>query len=77
MEKVTAERIGHEQRRFLQHVLPRGFHKVRYFGLWHPAHRHVPLWGPEARSSIAAIARAARRHFRRGVLSISPSSSAG
>jgi len=26
-------------RRFLQHVLPRGFHKVRYFGLWHPAHR--------------------------------------
>jgi hypothetical protein len=31
---------GHEfLRRFLQHVLPRGFHKVRYFGLWHPAHR--------------------------------------
>jgi hypothetical protein len=27
-------------RRFLQHVLPRGFHKVRYFGLWHSAHRH-------------------------------------
>jgi hypothetical protein len=27
-------------RRFLQHVLPRGFHKVRYFGLWHPARRH-------------------------------------
>jgi hypothetical protein len=26
-------------RRFLQHVLPKGFHKVRYFGLWHPAHR--------------------------------------
>jgi hypothetical protein len=26
-------------RRFLQHVLPRRFHKVRYFGLWHPAHR--------------------------------------
>src|SRR5208337_4169594 len=26
-------------RRFLQHVLPRGFHKVRYFGLWHPAER--------------------------------------
>jgi hypothetical protein len=24
-------------RRFLQHVLPRGFHKVRYYGLWHPA----------------------------------------
>jgi Putative transposase/Transposase zinc-binding domain len=31
---------GHEfMRRFLQHVLPRGFHKVRYFGLWHPAQR--------------------------------------
>jgi hypothetical protein len=27
-------------RRFLQHVLPRGFHKVRYFGLWHPAQHH-------------------------------------
>ena len=27
-------------RRFLQHVLPRGFHKVRNFGLWHPRQRH-------------------------------------
>jgi len=27
-------------RRFLQHVLPRGFHKVRYSGLWHPTQRH-------------------------------------
>jgi hypothetical protein len=27
---------GHEfVRRFLQHVLPAGFHKVRYYGLWH------------------------------------------
>lgn len=26
-------------RRFLQHVLPEGFHKVRYFGLWHPKKR--------------------------------------
>jgi hypothetical protein len=26
-------------RRFLQHVLPRGFHKVRYYGLWHPSMR--------------------------------------
>jgi len=23
-------------RRFLQHVLPRGFHKARYYGLWRP-----------------------------------------
>ena len=28
-------------RRFLQHVLPRGFHKVRYYGLWHASKRHL------------------------------------
>ena len=26
-------------RRFLQHILPRGFHKVRYYGLWNPQRR--------------------------------------
>lgn len=26
-------------RRFLQHVLPRGFHKIRYYGMWAPANR--------------------------------------
>ncbi len=26
-------------RRFLQHVLPRGFHRVRYYGLWHSSKR--------------------------------------
>ena len=26
-------------RRFLQHVLPQGFHKVRYYGLWHASKR--------------------------------------
>ena len=26
-------------RRFLLHVLPRGFHKLRYFGLWHHSKR--------------------------------------
>ncbi len=26
-------------RRFLPHVLPRGVHKVRYYGLWSPSHR--------------------------------------
>ena len=26
-------------RRFLLHVLPKGFHKVRYYGLWHPCNR--------------------------------------
>jgi hypothetical protein len=25
--------------RFLQHILPRGFHRVRYYGLWHPSKR--------------------------------------
>jgi len=28
-------------RRFLQHVLPKGLHKVRYFGLWHPSKRRI------------------------------------
>jgi hypothetical protein len=37
----TCRLSGEEfMRRFLQHVLPRGFHKVRCFGLWHPAQRH-------------------------------------
>lgn len=36
----TSRVPGHEfMRRFLQHVLPKGLHKVRYFGLWHPARR--------------------------------------
>jgi len=31
---------GHEfMRRFLQHVLPKSFHKVRYCGLWHTSRR--------------------------------------
>jgi hypothetical protein len=28
-------------RRFLQHVLPLGFYKVRYYGLWSPTHRSL------------------------------------
>ena len=36
----TCRMNGHElMRRFLQHVLPKGVHKVRYFGLWHPSQR--------------------------------------
>jgi len=36
----TTRMTGHEfMRRFLQHVLPKGLHKVRYFGLWHPSRR--------------------------------------
>ena len=30
---------GEFLRRYLQHVLPEGFHKVRYFGLWSAANR--------------------------------------
>ena len=26
-------------RRFLQHMLPKGLHKIRYYGLWHPTRR--------------------------------------
>ena len=28
-------------RRFLQHVLPKGVHKVRYYGLWVPSNRRL------------------------------------
>lgn len=28
-------------RRFLMHVLPKGFHKVRYYGLWHHSKRDL------------------------------------
>lgn len=28
-------------RRFLQHILPRRFIKVRYYGLWHPSNREI------------------------------------
>jgi hypothetical protein len=36
-------RVGGEEfiRRFLQHVLPQGFHKVRYYGLWNPGKREL------------------------------------
>jgi len=30
-------------RRFLQHVLPAGVHKVRYYGLWSPSNRRKLL----------------------------------
>jgi hypothetical protein len=36
----TIQLSGHEfMRRFLQHVLPKGLHKIRYYGLWHPTRR--------------------------------------
>jgi hypothetical protein len=37
----TCRLPGHEfLRRYLQHVLPKRFHKVRYYALWHHASRH-------------------------------------
>ena len=39
--RVTRLQPHEFMRRFLQHVLPKGLHKVRYFGLWHPAKRDV------------------------------------
>jgi hypothetical protein len=36
----TTHLNGHDfMRRFLQHVLPKGLHKVRYSGLWHHSRR--------------------------------------
>ena len=37
--RITRLKADEFMRRFLQHVLPKGLHKVRYFGLWHPAKR--------------------------------------
>ena len=37
--RITRLKADEFMRRFLQHVLPKGPHKVRYFGLWHPAKR--------------------------------------
>jgi hypothetical protein len=42
--KADCQRVCHLPgvefvRRFLQHVLPQGFHKVRYYGLWNPKRR--------------------------------------
>jgi len=38
----TVRLSGQEfMRRFLQHVLPKGLHKVRYYGLWHASRREL------------------------------------
>jgi hypothetical protein len=36
-------------RRYLQHALPKGFHRVRYYGLWAPANRQLPRLAREVR----------------------------
>lgn len=40
--KIKVQTLPGEQfmHRFLQHVLPKGFQKVRTYGLWHPKQRH-------------------------------------
>lgn len=48
-------------RRFLQHVLPRGLHKVRFYGLWHPAHRAARA---HLAASLAGSVRRAPPHPR-------------
>ena len=38
---ITSRLEGSEFiRRYLQHVLPKGFHKVRYYGIWHKSNAH-------------------------------------
>ena len=65
----TSRIPGHEfMRRFLQHVLPKGLHKVRYFGLWHPTRREqaararllLQLERPATERSAATVEAAAR-----------------
>lgn len=41
-------------RRFLQHVLPPGFHKVRYYGLWAPAAQATRIRVQQALAPAAA-----------------------
>ena len=41
-------------RRFLMHVLPMGFHKLRYYGLWHPSKRDLQQ---RARLLLTVLAR--------------------
>jgi hypothetical protein len=43
-------------RRFLQHVLPQGFHKVRYYGLWNPGKRELAA-AARAGLELAALLR--------------------
>jgi hypothetical protein len=48
-------------RRFLQHVLPKGLHKVRYYGLWAPSNRqrlrqlHSTLVSEVDTSSVVSV----------------------
>ena len=55
----TTRLSGHEfMRRFLQHVLPKGLHKVRYYGLWH--------WSRREHAAQARLLLELQRRGRRG-----------
>lgn len=43
-------------KRFLQHVLPRGCAKVRYYGLWSAAHRADRTWARAVLTALTVIA---------------------
>ena len=40
-EKTVTVSVVEFVRRFMLHVLPKGFHKIRYYGLLHPANKHL------------------------------------
>ena len=72
---------GHEfMRRFLQHVLPKGLHKIRYYGLWHPSRREqaararllLQLDQPAAASSAMPAAEATDEAAARSSADTSP-----
>jgi hypothetical protein len=50
----SALRMDGPPGRFLMHVLPRGFHKLRYYGLWHPSKRDLQQ---RARLLLTVLAR--------------------
>jgi hypothetical protein len=55
-ERETCRLTGIEfLRRFLMHVLPKGFHKLRYYGLWHHTKRDLQQ---RARLLLSVLVRA-------------------
>ena len=58
--KICTLKVEDFLRRFLQHVLPKGFVKVRYYGLFSPARRYLlpllRLWLGSSESSKVVLA---------------------
>lgn len=66
--------------RFLQHVLPRGFHKVRYFGLWSPNNRHLIqrvrlLFALESVSAVAVPSLSSKEDPSNATIKVEPGAS--